>query len=321
MKQNFTLIFTFFFLVFWTPSFATGNELAQSKPVQKAVEEVETSVDGLVTARDENIVNDLALRIDAFKKVIDLSLAEAKDLQIRALLIEKDPKDMALWREKTIIKIEDAVRYFELLKKKGVAHLKDVGGVKTEAENFRLWREEHYVPVLEAMNNYSSLKKGREILAIAKDRSQKIAKDLVKTGKVKSLVLDLQKKLAKANEFIADGEDDLASAEEMFQNTYILPLTVTSTEVLKLLLATTSLPMPTSTLTALSSASSVPLAREATTTTPAITTTTTSIATSSPEIAPAPPLSIKDLVKTSFAGVKDAYRIFIEMSGLVRKSL
>ncbi len=310
MKQPFFTIFVLAF-VFAHPVHAAENDaLAQSKPVQKAVLEVQTSVDGLVTARDENITNDFALRIDAFKKVVDLSLAEAKDLQVRALLIEKDPKELALWREKTLAKVEDAVRHFELLKKKGFAHLKDVQAVKSEAEDFRLWREVHYTPALQAVNDYSSLQKGREILLVAKERSQKITKDLAKLGKSGLKSADLQSRLTKANAIIAESEKQVASGEEIFRNTYILPLTVTSTELLALLTPTSSL---VSLLTETPNQESAP----------ATTSTTASAATST---SPAPaevqaPLSIKDLVRSSFDGVKDAYQIFIEMSGLVRKSL
>ncbi|MDP3725456.1 MAG: hypothetical protein Q8R20_03250 [Nanoarchaeota archaeon] len=286
----------------------TGLYLAQSKSVQKAVQKVETSVDGLVTARDENISNDLGLRIDAFKKVIDLSLSEAKDLQIRALLIEKDPKEMALWRDAVLAKIEEAIRHFELLKKKGVAHIKDLQAVKTEAEGFRDWREINYTPALQAVNDYSSIKRARDIIAIAKERAQKIAKDMAKLGKSGTQAMELQSRLMKAGARITEGEKHIKAGKEIFWTLYILPITASSS--------------PTSSSTTYvvveeeASSSTTPLLAPQTTST---NTTATSSSSLFPEAEPLP-LSIKDLVRSSFDEVKGAYQIFIEMSGFVRKS-
>ncbi len=279
---------------------AAENGSAEPKPVLKAAEEVEASVEGLVTARDENISNDLGLRIDAFKKVIELSVSEAKDLQVRTLLIEKSSKDMALWREEVLGEVENAVRFFELLKKKGVAHIKDVSAVKLEAEEFRKWREENFAPALRAVNDYSSLAKGREIAGIAKERSQKIAKDLIKLGKSGKDAAELQTRLQKANTSITAAEKLLKEGGALFQLTYILPVTTSSSEPI--------IESPTS---------SLPIGEAP----------TSSLATSSMPISPekgveaSAPLSIKELVRSSFDEVKDAYRLFIEMSGLVRKSL
>lgn len=299
MKFYLTILFL---IALVTPSFAAENEVAQSKPVQKAVQEVETSVDGLVSARDENIADDLALRIDALKKVIELSLAEAKDLQVRALLIEKEPKEMALWRESVLVKIEDAMRHFELLKKKGVAHLKDVQLVKSEAEELRVWREKNYAPALRAINDYSSLQKGREVITTAKERAQKISKDVAKLGRGARFT-ELQGRLTKANTSLANGDKNLKVGEEMFQTLYILPLKTSSTELIADItsssLATLQALLPETTSTALAAATSSPNPK------------------GEEIILP----SIKDLVRSSFDEVKEAYQIFIEMSGLVRKSL
>jgi len=53
---------------------------AQSSNVQKALEDVKTKVDDLVSAKDESPASALALRIATFKKVLSFAITEAEDL-------------------------------------------------------------------------------------------------------------------------------------------------------------------------------------------------------------------------------------------------
>lgn len=62
------------------PSHAEENE--------NALNDVKESVTNLINAKDQNDSNSLAFRIVTYKKVIDLSISEVKDVKDKLLTVE-----------------------------------------------------------------------------------------------------------------------------------------------------------------------------------------------------------------------------------------
>lgn len=275
--------------------------LAETLPVQRALDNVKEKIDDLITAKDENDTSlSFSLRVEAFKKVIELSLSEAKELKIKLLSIDL-PQDelLLLWRDEMIKKLDEAITYYEKTKELK-NEPQNINDIKALAQNFKEWRDSQYLPVSNAINDFLLIRQEEKAIEIATKRSQKIAEDLVKLQRSKITAIvkklpDLYKALSRADISIEEAKKQNDVARELFfeRNVALFePKNVsTSTE------ASSSL------LIANNSESDAPEA-----------------ATSSVE-ENLPPLSIKDLVRSSLDKIKDAYRIFIEMSNLVRKLL
>jgi len=290
-----TLVLTF---VLTNTSFAQNAN--QSSNIQKAFENVKGQLDGLITAKDENQPDELTLRITTFEKVIDLSITEAKDLKLKLLGFETEAEDKELgsWKEKMIAGTAAALKYYEAEKQvAGEDKIIDLESIKTRAKKFKEWREMNYLPVLQETNEFFLIQQEGQAIQTAKKRAQKIGDDIKKIQKVKpKAASEFLKLLNRANQLIEEGNKKNKKAEEMFWETYIVETKIdvsSSSQAVapndeKLSVATTS--------------ESKVVANA-----------------SSTEIIPT--LSIKDLVKESFAKIKDAYQIFIEMSNLVRKLL
>ena len=330
-------------LFFGTASFAlAAEEIAQSPEVERASQEVKDSVDALVSARDENVANDLALRINAFEKVVELSLSELKDFKVKLLLVDTDgDEDIALWKDYVLAQLDEAEKYFKAHEKSDFSDIEDVDEVKGLAGAFKKWREANYIPYTQQINDLFALQKGEAVLDVARSRAKKISKDLGKLeGADVQGVTGLQALLRQAHVFIEDGSADVLEAWDVFAERYIVPLQIKE--------ATSTVEAATSTLERTSTSTSTD--RESAfvpTTTPPFASTTVPIVApleaGRPEagVAVASPgrpltgststllsgaeeeevLSIKDLVRISFEDVKDAYRVFIEMSRLVRSLL
>ncbi|MDP2704543.1 MAG: hypothetical protein Q8P01_05045 [bacterium] len=306
------------------------TSVAQSDAVQKATKEVKSSVGDLVTARDENVADDLALRIDAFKKVVDLSLSEAKDFKVKLLLAEKESKDIRFWRDSALDQLDRAIRYFEAQKEGGVSRFTSTEAIKELAGTFKDWRDVHYIPLTLSINDFLIVQKMEAITEVANGRSSKIAKDIVKLEKAGVAgASQLRVLLYKANVSIDASVEGGKNARALFLQTYVRPLLVTSTK-----------DVSSSSLGIVASSSLTSLSPEESTSTPQTTlpvsdvqatssailplqTSPNTVSSSSREAAPAANegTSIKGLARDTFRNVKDAYQVFIEMSDFVRKLL
>ncbi|OGG41317.1 MAG: hypothetical protein A3D64_03195 [Candidatus Wildermuthbacteria bacterium RIFCSPHIGHO2_02_FULL_49_9] len=296
-KASAFFVFAGLLFVFPPPSFA------QSNSIKKATQDVQESVDTLVSAKDDNLPNDFAFRLDTFKKVIDLSISEAKDLKLKILLLDdKDPL-MKTWKEKMVSGLNNALPYFEARKKAG-SSIRDLASVKKRAQEFKEWRDAYYLPFSEQITDFLFVLRGEEILDVATSRLSKIQKDIQKLEKSdarRASALNLM--LKRASDSIQRGEGASMDASRLFRETYLAPLTATSSK--EVATSTSSeegllVSIPTQTESTVSASSS----QEDASTSPSL---------------PPQPLSIKDLVRSSFGSVKDAYQVFIEMSNSVRE--
>ena len=290
---------------------------AQGTPnVQKALEDVKEQVNDLVTAKDENNPNELALRIETFKKVLDLSITEAKDLKIKFLTADFDKNDKALlpWRDKVSDALTDAGKYYEEQKqnlgdKEKTIALEDI---KTIAQDFKNWRETNYLTAADQINNFLLIQQEAGAIQVAKKRVIKIKDDIIKIQKINAKTAgELSKLLNKADQLIKESDKVNQEAEKNFRELYIEPKPVI-TEVTTIESTSTKSETEENTSTTTLSKKELAVSNENATTTGADSEKTAQ---------PISPPSIRDLVKDSLTKVKEAYRVFIEMSNLVRKLL
>lgn len=278
-----------------TPSFA----FAESSSVQKALESAKETIGNLVTAKDDKQPDELSLRIQTLTQAIDLSIEEAKDA--RSNLEELDEKKISenevAWRDAKLKDITSALNYFETQK----SDVKDnranitAAEAKNIAENFKAWRDENYLPSLNEVRDYFLVDQQEKTIETAKTRWQKIDEDVKKLERARVKNIASARKLLKsASALIANSDAINEKARDAFFATFINVSTSTATSTaetkkdLKFDIKNNGDKEATSTMRG--------------------------------EAEPTPP-SIRDLVKDSSLKIRDAYKVFIDMSSLVRRLL
>jgi len=297
MKKILTISLIIFFAV------SGGLANAQSAAVQNALEDVKGQVQNLVTAKDEGKTTDLNLRIETFKKVLDFSISEAKDLKVKLLALDKLSAETALWRDNVVKTVSAALDYYESQKQKiEYADVITLETITKMASDFKEWREKNYLPAAGGADSYLLIVQEQKAVEVAEKRWQRIQKDILalqkarvkNAGQLKGMLDEAGKKISEAKKINEE-------AGGLFWDNYLAPYALMLTE------------------NQTSTTSSIP--KMGTTTLELATTSTSSAeanATSSPVFQPS---SIKDMVESSLNQIKEAYQIFIEMSNLVRKLL
>lgn len=294
MKKNNYFLFAFAVFVL-----STSMARAESTPVEKALEGVKQTVDDLVSAKDEKNPQELSLRIQTFRKVLDLAIAEAKDLKVRLLSEEPEGEKLIALHEDLIKKNSEALKaYEERVKKFSLLepglNLEDI---RLMAEDFQKNRETSFSVSTQTAHDFLASRQTAKILEIARTRYEKIDADLKKMGRNRTTenLISLLKKAAKKLEA---AEESARLATEKFEKNYLLPPVEIATS--------------TSTSTLLMEPKEIKIEKTSATSTP----TSTNI--QAPPPTPSP--SIRDLVQESLTSVKDTYQVFIEMSAVVRKA-
>ncbi len=321
--------------------FIGGVSFAQESDTETKLQETKETVNELVEAKDENSPFDISLRIKTFKKVIELSKSEAKDLKINLLALEDINKKLIPWREKAVKELNSITKHYEdrlqeISEKESDLTLEEI---QTIASDFKNWREENYIPIQNKVQNLLLIKKESKALEIAKKRLEKINNDLQILQKAK--IGDTEKlfeMFKNAEEFIKNAEEENKEASKILIEQYSIPepkATSTPTEnSTSTENTTTTIETTTSTEKSATSTPEITTSttQNTTTTEPESTSTTgimtmeatTSTTTSTKEAAglnDSSKQSIRDLIGSSWSNIKSAYQIFIEMSGFVRKSL
>ena len=298
------------FIIIFTVVFSTSiasQALAEQVSVQKALENVKEKVDDLVAAKDENTNNDLNLRIEAFKKVVDFSITEAKDLKLKLLSYDQLEDELATWKQAMTDNLNVALKYYESQKQNLNENEVTINTdeIKNLGQQFKTWRDENYLTVSNQINDFLLIQQEKQAVQIAKKRLIKISGDINKIQKAKIRgANDLLKLLNQADRLIKDGNQINQNAENSFDQLYLMPFRQTD---------------QTDTTSSLES-----VTESSSTEKNLIIVNTISTATSSDTAMPAAENSIpsiKDSIKESLAKIKGAYQIFIEMSNLVRKLL
>ena len=288
-------------------SLSALDVLAQSQSAQNALETVKEKVDNLVTAKDENKTDDLNLRLEAFKKVIDLSLAEAKDLKIKLLAFDQiKDEDTIIWKKDILEDLNKAIGYYEDQKQSlETKENLDLDSIKILGEEFKKWREDNYLNIANQINDFLLIKLEEKAIEVTKIRAEKILNDITKLQKTKIRnTAQLTPMLDKANKTINEAEKLNKDGWILFSEKFIKKPAIELEN------------------TSSTKASSTTIIEKPKEDVQILNTTTTLIEASSTDAVPPPqPPSIKDLIKMSLDKIKDSYQTFIEMSSLVRKLL
>ncbi len=273
---------------------------AQTTGIQRVLESAKQTIDDFVSAKDDQQSMELPLRIKTLEQAISLSIEEAKDLRDKLNDLDNLGADEKAWRNEKIQEIKVAITYFESTKKKIVDKSDTLteADTKTAAENFKQWRSEHYLPVLNEVQDYFLIIQQDKTIQTTKTRWQKIDGDIKRLEKAKVKKIDTARKLlTDANGLIEESDTLNQSARAIFFDTFITPTTSTATS------------SDSENSTSSDAKLSTLVEDIATTSTEAV------------ESADTKPKSIEDLVTDSLSKIKETYKIFIDMSGLVRKLL
>ncbi len=297
---------------------------AQTAPsgVEQIFNAFQTSVDNLITAEDQNNSDTTALRIQTFQQVIDLSVAEAKDLKVR--LLTTDPSNnpaVSAWKDNMVAALNKAIDYYnqeDAILSQTINLSLDT--IQNMAAAFKNWRDNNYMFIADQINSYILILGEKDAIGVAELRAQKIAGDIQKLPSAKDFNPDAM--LTEAKQDIADGKTLNNQAYEDFLNEFIgassSPDLITPNQNASSSTGSSSVDMNNlEPLTIGSDNSSSTTTNSSTTPTG----TSTEIVATSTEVSPLPALSIKDLIQASLDKIKDAYQVFIEMSNKVRKLL
>ncbi|MDO8557076.1 MAG: hypothetical protein Q7R98_01280 [Candidatus Jorgensenbacteria bacterium] len=316
-------------------AFGQTSSSSVSSPVEKALGDVRDTFDNLINAKDENSAQELPFRIETYKKVIDFTITEAKDLKVKLLAIDSVNEHLVPWQEESLQNLAKAGEYYEAQKK--LLNEKEktltMDQLKKLAGNFKKEREGNFLPTINQAKDFLIIYQEKSSIDTAKSRWSKIQDDVKKLQKSKIKAADTFASMLKnANGLINEAQTLNKNAERLFWDSYAYTATTTITaasstdEIKETLVAaeTALLPGKTVTLepasTVIATASSSSTEQTSANTVPVYTATSTATSTDA-VLAPTQPPSIRDLVKSSLIKVKDAYQIFIEMSSLVRKGL
>lgn len=286
---------------------------AQSQGVQKAFESVKESLDSLVTAKDDRQPMELSLRIETLRKVLDLSLAEAKDTRVKLLELENLKGNEAVWRDISADTMKDALDYFQSQKQ----YLDDnektlaIDEVKGVAKDFKDWRDKNYLPTFSAVRDYFLVNQQDKTIETARKRWQKIDADVQKLEKAKVKgIKDARAMLVSADKLIAESATFNKDARALFFSAFINTIVKTASTT-----ATSTDNTASSTATELIFAASSTDSRATSTESSASSTDEKATSTVSAAV------SVRDTVKQSLSRIRDAYNVYIDMSALVRKLL
>mgnify|MGYP000097136832 CR=1 FL=1 len=270
----------------WLPLSSSAADQTQER-----LENAQDMVETLVDAKDEGAFADIGLRIQTFKKVLELAISEAQQLKVSVLAAESS-SNMAtstiLWRDSAVRRLEEAIAHYEEVQ----SHIQEnqdallLSDVRETAKSFKEWRNTNYLPLYEEIASYLMLNKNEKVIAVTESRWGKIKKDMLILREAGFPMEELETLFSTSTAHLEDARALYEHARELFQEQYVAALTATSTPHL-----------------------------------PAGEESAQGIATSTDELPEESLVSIKDLIKESFQNIKETYQVFIEMSSLVRKLL
>ncbi len=288
--------------------------LAENTSVEKAVQDVRDRVDNLVTSKDEGATESLSLRIEAFKKVLDLSLAEAKDLKLKILAIEiKDDKALSTWKNAMLDALSATLSFYE--SQQGSLIDQDINSIekiKTIAEEFKAWREEHYLLITNQVNDFLLIGQEGKAIATAQKRAKKINEDVQKLSGIKKNA-DLVGLFKKAEEAIIEAVNLNRGAADSFREKYVAQYEEKPEAVPQINAQEEATSSPSSTTSHKLESGGLGQSESTSSATSTVPNTSAGEAVLHP--------SIRDLVKSSLMKVKETYQAFIEMGNFVRKLL
>ncbi len=282
----------------------------ETKGVQKAYENAKQYLDDLVTAKDENQADDLGLRVETFRQVLDLAKAEAKDFEFKLITVDKD-EVFESWKKEVMNSLTKDMVFIDS-QKELLSDIKsiDLAKVKEIARDFKNWRDGEYLPLASQIQDFLLVKQEARAVQTAQARLQKITADIknIKQSKITNSK-DIKNFLNKSKTLISQAAELNEKASIIFTERYISIKNSSSTEAIA-----------TSTI-----ATSTSIVATSTVFVPILNLATSSVINSSSSPADVSAhssiVSIKDLVRSSLDKIKESYQGFVDISNLVRKLL
>ncbi|MEK7651241.1 MAG: hypothetical protein AAB377_01800 [Patescibacteria group bacterium] len=290
---------------------ASSAQAEETKGVQKAYENAKQYLDDLVTAKDENQADNVGLRVETFRQVLDLAKAEAKDFEFKLITVDKD-ETFEAWKKEVMDSLTKDMVFIDS-QKELLSDIKsiDLAKVKKIAKNFKAWRDGEYMPLASQIQDFLLVKQEAKAVQTAQARLQKITTDIknIKQPKITDSK-DIKNFLDKSKTLINQAAELNKKALNIFTERYANSKDASSTDII----ATSTIAMTTSTV-------SVPILNLATSS--VLNSSSSLPAQAGPaDVSAFPPIvSIKDLVRSSLDKIKESYQGFIDISNLVRKLL
>jgi len=266
------------------PFFGSSHVFAAEGTTQNAVDTVKAAINDLVSAKDDKKPTEAPLRIDTLKKAVTLAIDEAKDMRLKLLGLEDLSEEYEMWRDARASTSKEMIDVLDAFKKELATIEKSDGDTDEQVKTLGM--------KIKSWREDEYLPFSDEIhdyfFIVEEYKTIDTAKS--RSEKIEADVIKLEKKRKKT--------DDLKKLLEKANN--VIGESVSLNNQASELFEKTYF-----------------LKKEAEQT---VSSTTQAIEQET-NLTIAPPKSIRDLVKDSSNKVRDSYKIFIEMSNLVRRLL
>lgn len=278
-----------------------------SLPFQEAkaetIDQIRKSLDNLINTKDTGSDKQLGTkeRVGLLKEVINLSTEQAKELKARLVVMDYKEEKEALWRDETIKRLDNALFFYsENMKSITEEENLTLEKVVFLTEKFKKERDGVYVPLINEINEFIMISRLEKILDTSKNRLDRIQNDLKRLREINFRGIDdLEGFFNEAETFIQEGTLLHKGARELFWTTYELKQEELIIEEMEILDESIE-------LDAQSEPEEVSIQEEL------------KEEMSEEEVSIK---SIKNLAGSSLNNIREAYRIFIDMSNLVRELL
>ena len=213
-----TLLSVLLFVVGASSVFAVA-----SQKVQQAADDVQTSVDELLTVKDTELseegrlIGELDARKKVLQQVLDLSLKEIEDLSTKLVAFKDlETSDLEL-RDRFSETFQTYLLSYQDFQKQLEAAI-TLDSVKELAKTIKDWREEIYDPTVKEVADFIIVLQGEDFLGVALTRLQKISIDIQKLEKAGFL------ESGRFNEALKTATANLESADTSFSEAHSLVL-------------------------------------------------------------------------------------------------
>lgn len=293
-KQNISYAVFIIFCVL----FSSSSHLTHAQSTEKTIQSVKESVNSLIEAKDNNDSKEEVIRLDTYKKILDLAIEDAQDMRLKLLAFDdnKTTTTLNLWKKNRIENLNDAIKHFQKEKLTLEEEYKiSSEEIKQKAEDLKKWRESEYVPLIEEIQAFFLIEQQKKSIETNTKRFEKIQNDIEKLRKAKfKKIKELDEKSKKAKVIIDESKEINKNAEHEFQKKYLISFMEEDSKEKNDLLKQIQ-----------EDQKNIEKQKNKT----------------DENYPPLQPLSIKDMVDKSFSKTKESYQIFIEMSNFVRKLL
>lgn len=272
--------------------------------LQEGLQGVKDSAVDLINVKNEQNLSaaekekeEFNLRLEVLRRVIALAEQETAGIANQLKNVEDSTEKVFAGQREQLLKQFESFLEFYKQQKQNLENSEalTLADIKDAAQSLKEWREKNYSPIFEQATDFLLLHQQKFIWELTAKRYQKISVDLKKLKKFNANVFGKTEKMLEQAATAIDESRNLGQqAEQMFLSAYV--------NINK---------NATSTVSPLTSSSTFPQIINA---------SSTAIKIESQKTA-SQNLSIKSLVGQSLNKIKEAYRIFIEMSDSVKKLL